>query len=72
VEITKQDAQEGLSRCPDCGNAVRLRISSTSSRTPDSDETLMVNVRDMAKIAQSGVESSYSGEWNTSEPDRGE
>lgn len=36
--------------------------------SPDSESTQMVNLEEMARMAQNGVDVGVSGEWNTETP----
>lgn len=49
--------------CPDCGAMVWQDVEYTGLSAAD---TQTVNIRDMAKMAQDGVDVSISGEWDTS------
>jgi hypothetical protein len=49
--------------CPDCGAMVWQDTGYTGLSAAD---TQTVNIRDMARMAQDGVDVSVSGEWDTS------
>jgi len=53
-------------QCPHCGK----RIVSDDEAGPvfSASETQMINIQDMARMAQDGVDVGISGEWDTSEP----
>lgn len=46
--------------CPKCGQTVY-----TNTSIPSVCDTQMINIKDMAKMAQEGVDVSVSGEWDT-------
>lgn len=61
VEATALEVLSGEFCCPKCGGLL------TPSDQPDmlSDDTEMVNISDMARMAQDGVDPAVSGEWVT-------
>lgn len=64
VPIDEDNIPPGGVTCPSCGNPIDLDSDPTEPIDWE-DETQMVNIRDMAKMAQEGVEMSVSGEWDT-------
>ncbi len=51
--------------CPQCGSPMMVTHEEQPSLA-DTDETLRVELQDMAKLAQEGVDVGVSGEWDTS------
>ncbi len=65
VEATVDDVMTGGARCPACGSV--LGPSRDDDRSaPSLEETQTINLEDMARMAQDGVDASVSGEWDTS------
>ncbi|MFC1834273.1 hypothetical protein ACFL2Q_06005 [Thermodesulfobacteriota bacterium] len=63
-ELTPEEAESGDKRCPFCG--ARLGgLDSEPRKITGPEETQMINVREMARMAQEGVDVSISGEWDT-------
>ena len=65
--------KEDVSRqrlCPECGSPMTLAPEQPA--LSETDETLRVDVHDMAKLAQEGVDVGLSGEWDTTDLAEGE
>ncbi len=58
-----EEVMRGSTRCPSCGAVLRPSLDHRS--TPSLDETQTINLEDMARMAQDGVDVSVSGEWDT-------
>jgi len=54
----------GLEICPRCGNVIRSPGGKAGA--PSLADTQTINVRDMARMAQEGIDLEASGEWDTS------
>jgi hypothetical protein len=67
VQATDSEVMKGAARCPACGAVLRPSLEHTHS-APSLEETQTINLEDMARMAQTGVDVSISGEWDTSEP----
>lgn len=52
--------------CPQCGSTVDAQGNIASSHLCSGD-TQMVNLKEMARMAQEGIDVSMSGEWDTSQ-----
>jgi hypothetical protein len=61
VRLSDDIIESGQQFCPTCGAPVGDPSIITSA------DTQMVNIQDMARIAQEGIEVSVSGEWDTAE-----
>jgi hypothetical protein len=66
VEASREEVAGGEKLCPKCGRAIELPEEESLSATW-AEETQLVNLRDMARMAQEGIEVGVSGEWDTSE-----
>ncbi len=65
-QATKREILSGEKRCPRCGARVKLSQEHSGPVPPAGlDETQMVDLREMARMAQTGVDVSVSGEWDT-------
>lgn len=62
LEKAEFDPGSGELICPNCG-----AVTSHQETDISGDETEMLNVGDMARMAQEGVDPSISGEWDTAE-----
>jgi len=60
VELSKDHQESGRQFCPECG----APVGDPSIVTPADTQT--VNIREMARIAQEGIEVGISGEWDVS------
>lgn len=52
-------------RCHVCGKVINVADEDTEAAAPDSDVTERVNLTEMARLAQDGVDLVVSGEWVT-------
>jgi predicted RNA-binding Zn-ribbon protein involved in translation (DUF1610 family) len=64
VEVSAERVKQGLERCPNCGSVIGSLGEDYSS--PSVADTQTINVRDMARMAQEGIDVGVSGEWDTS------
>jgi hypothetical protein len=64
IEVSAERVKSGLESCPVCGCVVGSL--SENSCSPSVADTQTINVRDMARMAQEGVDVDVSGEWDTS------
>lgn len=55
--------RSGLEACPGCGAVVDE--SSGFEYSPSAEDTQMVNIDEMARMAQEGIDVSITGEWDT-------
>lgn len=62
VELTLEQFELGEAHCPACGAPIDL-----GQMEEWNSDTQMVNLQDMARMAQDGVGVTSSGEWNTEE-----
>jgi hypothetical protein len=51
--------------CPACGSPLRLD-QEAGAPSPGPEETQVIKLREMARMAQDGIEVGVSGEWDTS------
>jgi hypothetical protein len=63
TEVSAERVKLGLERCPNCGCVVGT--PSENSCSPSVADTQTINVKDMARMAQEGIDVDVSGEWNT-------
>jgi len=63
--MTAAQIESGKELCPHCGAPVGRSEKGTPTLSPS--DTQMINVGDMARMAQEGVDLAVSGEWDTSE-----
>ncbi len=61
--LSGETVKAGEEVCPNCGAVVDE--SSGFEYNPSADDTQMVNIDEMARMAQEGVDVSISGEWDT-------
>lgn len=64
VKLTASQIESGKEVCPHCGEPI-----GQSKKDPpalSASDTQMINVSDMARMAQDGVDLAVSGEWDTS------
>ncbi len=57
--LTDKQIQSCNHVCPACGSPVG------DCHLPSAADTQMVNIKDMARMAQEGIEVTVSGEWDT-------
>lgn len=70
LQLTMEQITSGEERCPTCGMPVR-----SGGHVPDdalTTDTQLVNLDEMARMAQEGIDPSVSGEWDTAGPHRPE
>jgi hypothetical protein len=59
-QLSREQLDRGTEVCPHCGKTV-----GAGSAECTVGDTMIMNVGEMARIAQAGVELSTSGEWDT-------
>lgn len=62
----RANPEEDLSEqrlCPQCG--LPMTVTHEEPSLSETEETVRVNLHDMAKLAQEGVDVGLSGEWDT-------
>jgi predicted RNA-binding Zn-ribbon protein involved in translation (DUF1610 family) len=64
VEVSAERVKLGLESCPKCGCVIGSRTEDSCSTSVADTQT--INVKDMARMAQEGIEVDVSGEWDTS------
>lgn len=64
VEVSAEKVKLGLESCPICGCVIGT--ASENSCSTSVADTQTINVRDMARMAQEGIDVDVSGEWDTS------
>ncbi|MGO9569969.1 MAG: hypothetical protein ACLP5H_20755 [Desulfomonilaceae bacterium] len=64
VSVSAERIKLGLETCPSCGRVIGSPNENDSP--PSVADTQTINVRDMARMAQEGIDVDVSGEWNTS------
>jgi len=69
LELSMEQITSGREQCPKCGCAVR--VGPSDDLDPLSSDTQLVNLSDMARMAQEGVETTTSGEWDTKDNESG-
>jgi len=69
LELSMEQITSGRELCPSCGSPVRVAPSDDCD--PLSGDTQLVNLSDMARMAQEGVETTSSGEWDTKDDQSG-
>ncbi len=55
----------GGALCPRCGSLVEPPSEDQPTDSSSTDETMMLDIGEMARIAQNGVDPAISGEWVT-------
>jgi hypothetical protein len=68
VTVSAKRVKLGLESCPSCGRLVGSPSENASS--PSAADTQTINVKDMARMAQAGINVEVSGEWDTSTGNR--
>lgn len=66
LQYPEEQVMLGTARCPHCGSRIPPGQKETVQRGGP-DETLMVDLGDMAEMAQDGLDLAVSDEWDTSE-----
>jgi hypothetical protein len=64
VSVSAERVKLGLESCPKCGRVIESPSEKSSSSSVADTQT--INVREMARMAQEGIDVDVSGEWNTS------
>lgn len=64
MRMSAEQITSGTQQCPNCG--VVVDHSSGFEYNPSADDTQMVNIDEMARMAQEGIDVTISGEWDTS------
>ncbi len=65
MSVSAERVKLGLERCPNCGCVIGSATESCSSASSVAD-TQTINVKEMARMAQEGIDVDVSGEWDTS------
>jgi hypothetical protein len=68
VSVSAERVKLGLESCPSCGRVIGSPSENSSSSSVADTQT--INVKDMARMAQEGIDVDVSGEWNTSTGNR--
>jgi hypothetical protein len=63
VTVSAERVKSGLERCPNCGCVIGS--PGEDSCSPSVADTQTINVKDMARMAQEGIDVDVSGEWDT-------
>jgi hypothetical protein len=66
VRVMEDLLKSGRAVCPKCNNI--LEPSPIDVPEVSAADTQMINIEEMARMAQEGVEMETSGEWDTSDP----
>jgi len=64
-QATAAEIMSGGAECPQCRSLVKPNEAMPADGPP-ADETQMLNLREMAQMAQKGVDLNVSDEWDTS------
>ncbi len=67
LSVSAERIKSGLEICPRCGTVIRSTCG--NSCAPSAADTQTINVREMARMAQEGIDVEVSGEWDTSGSD---
>ena len=65
LQYPEEEALSGSARCPHCGSLIPAGQKKMVERGGP-DETVMVDLGDMAQMAQDGLDLAVSDEWDTS------
>jgi DNA-directed RNA polymerase subunit RPC12/RpoP len=65
LEGSEEEVSLGTKRCPHCGSRI-LAGQREAPQTAGQEETQTVDLKDMAQMAQDGLELYVSDEWDTS------
>jgi hypothetical protein len=68
MELPDEAFVSGRITCPECGMVLQLPEETLSSRAGQ-EETQLVSIQEMARMAQDGVDMEVSGEWDTADPE---
>jgi hypothetical protein len=63
VRLTEEQIQSKEEVCPQCGALVGVDQNEVSG--PAAGDTQLINIGEMAQMAQDGVDLGVSGEWDT-------
>lgn len=63
LRLSEEQIQSKQEICPQCGAVVGA--DPDSSEGPSAGDTQLINIGDMARMAQDGVDLGVSGEWDT-------
>ncbi len=63
LQLTDEQIRSGKETCPQCGAVVGDHASTTAGIS--AADTQLINIGDMARMAQEGVDVGVSGEWDT-------
>lgn len=66
LPLSKDTGLSADFQCPFCGE--RIIVGDEADPSFSASETQMINIQDMARMAQEGVDVGISGEWDTSDP----
>lgn len=66
LKLTAAQIESGKDVCPHCGGPVGHDKNNPPALSPS--DTQMINISDMARMAQEGIDPAVSGEWDTSKP----
>ena len=61
--LTDEQIRSGKETCPQCGAVIGEDVSTDEG--PSAADTQMINIGEMARMAQEGVDVGVSGEWDT-------
>lgn len=64
LKLTTAQLESGKETCPHCGETVGQHEKDTPGLTVGDTQT--INIGEMARMAQEGIDPSISGEWDTS------
>jgi DNA-directed RNA polymerase subunit RPC12/RpoP len=65
LQGSEEEVSQGDKRCPECGSRI-LPGQKVELQTAGPEETQGVDLKDMAQMAQDGIELAVSDEWDTS------
>ncbi|MGB6066702.1 MAG: hypothetical protein WBG50_18005 [Desulfomonilaceae bacterium] len=65
LSVSAERVKSGLEICPRCG--VVIGSTCGNSCAPSVADTQTINIREMARMAQEGIDVEVSGEWDTSD-----
>jgi len=65
VQASEREVRSVSKMCPACGSPLQLD-QEAGSPSPGLQETQVIKLREMAQMAQDGIEVGLSGEWDTS------
>jgi DNA replicative helicase MCM subunit Mcm2 (Cdc46/Mcm family) len=68
LRVLETRLRSGHAICPKCKRGLDPFKSETSDLSAADTQT--INIQEMARMAQEGIEIEISGEWNTAEPNQ--